>query len=229
MPRRARAYLADMPYHIVQRGNNREMCFFQPEDYQSYLLLWREISARYGVAVHAYCLMTNHIHFLVTPSTEDGISRTMSVVGSRYAFLINSKLKRTGTLWEGRHKGSLVDSSNYLLACYRYIEQNPVRAKMVSHPGDYEWSSNRINSSGADSWLTPHDEYLALGKTLERRVENYQDLLSSNLSDQSLTLIRSSSHYCHVVGDEAFRKRVHDDYGVALGYAARGRPQKKDA
>ena len=139
MPRRARAYLPDMPYHIVQRGNNRETCFFQADDYQSYLVLWREISARYGVAVHAYCLMTNHIHFLVTPRTEDGNFRTMSVVGSRYAFSVKRKLKRTGTLWEGRHKGSLVDSDNYLLACYRCIEQNPVRAKMVSHPSEYEW------------------------------------------------------------------------------------------
>lgn len=125
MPRRARMYLAGLPYHVVQRGNNREACFIETENYQFYLELWKELSVRYGVAVHAYCLMTNHVHFLATPDDEVAISRTMKVVGSRYAQYVNKKYRRTGTLWEGRHRASLVQSERYLLTCMRYIECNP--------------------------------------------------------------------------------------------------------
>lgn len=134
MPRRARAYIAGMPYHIVQRGNNKEPCFIQPSDYRYYLGLWEECSKLYAVSVHAYCLMTNHIHFVVTPENESGISTTMKVVGSRYAFHIN----RTGMLWEGRHRSSLIDTDRYLLLCYRYVEMNPVRAGRVRRPEEYE-------------------------------------------------------------------------------------------
>ena len=114
MPRRARMYLPGLPYHVVQRGNNREPCFIEPENYHFYLKLWKTLSWRYGVSVHAYCLMTNHIHFLVTPGTETAISTTMKVVGSRYAQYINLKYNRTGTLWEGRHRSSLVQTDQYL-------------------------------------------------------------------------------------------------------------------
>ncbi len=110
MPRRARKYLPGLPYHIVQRGNNREACFIEPENYQYYLELWQEISQRYDLAVHAYCLMTNHIHFMATPSLTGSLPNTMKVVGSRYAQYINRKYRRTGTLWEGRHRSSLVQS-----------------------------------------------------------------------------------------------------------------------
>ena len=108
-------YIPAFPYHIVQRGNNREACFLEPENYQYYLELWQELTKRYGVDVHAYCLMTNHIHFLATPSTETALSNTMKVVGSRYAQYINKKYHRTGTLWEGRHRASLVQQDRYLL------------------------------------------------------------------------------------------------------------------
>ena len=152
IPRRARTYLPGYPYHIVQRGNNREVCFIEPENYQYYLLLWQELAKRYGVSVHAYCLMINHIHFLVTPWRESAISNTMKVVGSRYAQYINLLYKRTGTLWEGRHRSSLVQSERYLLTCYRYIELNPVRARMVDHPEEYRWSSYGVNAWGDESW-----------------------------------------------------------------------------
>jgi putative transposase len=141
MPRRARLYLPELPYHIVQRGNNREACFIEPENYQFYLELWKEISKRYGALVHSYCLMTNHIHFLVTPTTDTSISNTMKVVGSRYAQYINKKYGRTGTLWEGRHRSSLVQSEKYFLVCCRYIELNPLRSGMVGVPEEYQWSS----------------------------------------------------------------------------------------
>jgi len=130
-------YVAGLPYHLVQRGNNREACFIEPENYQFYLELWREVSRRYGLAVHAYCLMTNHVHFLVTPARAEAVSNTMKVVGSRYAQYVNLRYKRTGTLWEGRHRASLVQTERYLLCCYRYIELNPVRAGMVVRPDGY--------------------------------------------------------------------------------------------
>lgn len=119
MPRRARVYIAGLSYHIVQRGNNREACFVSPDDYQFYLALWKECSKRYGVAVHAYCLMTNHVHFLVTPETKDSISRLTRVVGGRYTYYFNKTYKRSGTVWEGRHKSSLVQSDRYFLTCCR--------------------------------------------------------------------------------------------------------------
>src|SRR5210317_626802 len=122
MPRRTLMCLPDLPYHLVQRGNNREPCFLEPENYRFYLELWETHSRQYGVVVHGYCLMTNHIHFLVTPSEKSSISSTMRVVGSRYAQYINRTYHRTGTLWEGRHRSSLVQSGRYLLTCLRYIE-----------------------------------------------------------------------------------------------------------
>ena len=131
MPRRARMYLSGLPYHIVQRGNNREACFIEPETYQYYLELLKEVSLRYDMAVHSYYLMTNHIHLLATAGDKTSISNTMKVVGSRYAQYINKKYNRTGTLWEGRHKSSLVQSDKYFLICSRYIELNPVAANMV--------------------------------------------------------------------------------------------------
>ena len=121
MPRRARMYLSDLPYHIVQRGNNREACFIEPETYQYYLELLKEVSIRYDIAVHSYCLMANHIHLLATAGDKTSISNTMKVVVSRYAQYINKKYDRTGTLWEGRQKSSLVQSDKYFLICGRYI------------------------------------------------------------------------------------------------------------
>ncbi len=156
MPRRARSYLPGLSYHVVQRGNNRQACFIEPENYQFYLELWQQVSRRYGARVHAYCLMTNHIHILATPDKVDSISNTMKVVGSRYAQYINRKYKRTGTLWEGRHRSSLVQTEKYLLTCSRYIELNPVRAGMVRRPEEYRWSSYGVNGWGDSSWLTPH-------------------------------------------------------------------------
>lgn len=226
MPRRSRMYIPDLPYHIVQRGNNREACFIEPENYLFYLELWRQCSQRYGVAVHAYCLMTNHIHFLVTPQTEKSISNTMKVVGSRYAQYINLKYKRTGTLWEGRHRSSLVQTDKYLLTCYRYIELNPVRATMVKRPEEYPWSSYGVNAWGDNYWLAPHVEYLSLGKTTEERCYAYRELFKVQLSEENLHLIRQSAHYSQPIGDDRFREQIEKRYGITLGQSKRGRPKK---
>lgn len=219
-------YLPGLPYHITQRGNNREACFIEPENYQYYLELWQEIGKRYGVAIHAYCLMTNHIHFLVTPETPTAISNTMKVVGSRYARYINQCYKRTGTLWEGRHYSSLIQSEKYLLTCYRYIEQNPVRAGMVAHPEEYRWSSHGVNAWGDVSWIKPHTEYLRLGWDIESRCHAYRELFNYQLSEADLHHIRKAAHYSQPIGDDRFRQQIEEKYGIKLGQAKRGRPKK---
>ena len=207
MPRRARVYIPGLPYHIVQRGNNREACFIEPENTLFYLELWQELSQRYGVMVHAYCLMTNHIHFLVTPEAEESISTTMKVVGSRYAQYINLKYKRTGTLWEGRHRSSMVQTEKYLLTCYRYIELNPVRAEMVKRPEEYKWSSYGVNAWGDKSWLMPHEEYLALGKIVEERCYAYRDLFKVQLSEENYILFTNPRIIANLLGMTVFGNR----------------------
>jgi len=227
MPRRARMYIAGIPYHVVQRGNNREACFLELEDYRFYLGLWQELSLRYGVSVHACCLMTNHVHFLATPEHPTSISTTMKVVGSRYAQYINHSYRRTGTLWEGRHRASMVQSERYLLTCHRYIELNPVRAGMVTRPDEYKWSSYCANAWGDSGWLTSHREYMRLGKNTDERCQAYRDLFTGCVCDQDLHLIRKAAHYCQPVGDDRFRLQIEEKYGLRLGYMKRGRPKRE--
>ncbi|TQV78279.1 transposase [Exilibacterium tricleocarpae] len=227
MPRRARHYIADQPYHIVQRGNNRAACFMEPENYQCYLNLWRELADRYGVKVHAFCLMTNHIHFLATPTEATSLSNTLKVVGSRYAQYINVKYKRTGTLWEGRHRASLIQSERYLLICYRYIELNAVRAGMVKRPEAYAWSSYMANAWEEKSWLVPHQEYLRLGEDRSGRAYAYRELFRSALVEDDLHLLRKATHYNYPVGDDGFCQAIEEKYGITLGNVSRGRPRKK--
>jgi len=141
-------YLAGLPYHVVQRGNNRQACFFDDDDRRLYLELLVSSLQRYDALLHAFVLMTNHVHLLMTPRAEDSISRVMRVAGSCYAQRFNRKYARTGSLWEGRHKASVIEADAYLLCCYRYIEMNPVRAGMVTSPDAYRWSSYRANACG---------------------------------------------------------------------------------
>jgi len=151
MPRRPRMYLLEIPAHIVQRGNNREPCFFSDDDYRYYLEHLGRTLNRYRVRLHAYVLMTNPVHLLMPPTDEQGISKLMSVLGKRYVMYINHTYRRSGTLWEGRHKASLVAAGDYLLQCYNYMELNPVRAGMVNQPEDYPWSSYACHAWGKES------------------------------------------------------------------------------
>ena len=157
MPRRARLRIADAPLHIIQRGNNRNACFFADYDYGCYLHHLGELAARHACAIHAYVLMTNHVHLLLTPRGPDGASLLMKHLGQRYVQYVNRVYKRSGTLWEGRFRSSIVQAETYLLRCLRYIELNPVRAGMVDSPGAYRWSSFRANALGErNPLLTPH-------------------------------------------------------------------------
>lgn len=226
MPRRNRHYLQGYTYHIVQRGNNRQPCFFADDDYAMYLNILANALRRYQVALHAYVLMTNHVHFLLTPSDSVGISNVMKVVGSRYAQYINRNYQRTGSLWEGRHKSSAIDSERYLLTCYRYIERNPVVAKMVSHPVEYPWSSYPVNAAGADSeFLSPHDEYLNLGRTRAECCAAYAALFETDINDDDLQSIRKAAHYGQPLGSVGFKNRIAAQSGLGFGYMQRGRPE----
>lgn len=227
MPRRSRMYVPGLPYHLVQRGNNRKACFFDKADRDYYLNLFYETSAHYEVAVHAYVLMTNHIHLLLTPEQTDSISRMTRVTGSRYAQYVNKKYHRTGSLWEGRHKSSPVDTESYLLKCYRYIELNPVRARMVDSPQDYLWSSYAANALGKDNFLlTPHTVYCHLGQTKEDRCLAYRQIVCQALDDSDLQAIRVAAHYCSPVGDDRFHEMVAAKLGTPVGQQRRGRPRK---
>jgi putative transposase len=202
-------YLPGYTYHVVQRGNNRQACFFDAADYVLYLDLMRDAMHRYGVSIHAYCLMTNHIHLLLTPETTDSISDFSRSVGSRYAQSINKKYLRTGSLWEGRHKSSAVDSIGYLLKCYRYIELNPVVADMVEQPQEYPWSSYKANAWGdKNSLVIPHDCYLELSRDAESRRNNYRELFQTSLNSEDLEAFRKASYFSMPVGSEQFVRQM---------------------
>ncbi|MDZ4098125.1 MAG: transposase [Methylophilaceae bacterium] len=193
MARKPRFNIVGNPQHVIQRGNNRQATFFAEEDYRFYLDCLTEAAQKYAGDIHAYVLMTNHVHLLITPGQPESISRLMQSVGRRYVQYINYTYKRSGTLWEGRYKGSLIQSERYLLTCMRYIELNPVRARMVKHPEDYKWSSYRANALGAtDELISQHTEYQSLGITSEQKQEAYQALFYTHLNPETLHEVRTA-------------------------------------
>lgn len=228
MPRLPRFNIAGMPQHVIQRGNNRQACFYAADDFEFYLDCLRDAAATADCDVHAYVLMTNHVHLLVTPQQDHALSKLMQAVGRRYVRYINRRYQRTGTLWEGRYRASLVDSDRYLLTCYRYIELNPVRARgMVGAPADYHWSSHKANAYGeGGQWLTPHPEYLRLGKTASARQSAYRDLFAEVLPGEVLRDIRQSTSQGVVLGSKRFRQEIQDSLKMRTTPGKRGRPRK---
>jgi len=185
MPRKPRFNLVGVPQHIIQRGNNREPCFYVEADYRRYLDDLNESAIKFDCRIHTYVLMTNHVHLLVTPMVDYGLSQMMQALGRRYVHYVNKTHKRTGTLWEGRYKSSLIDSDRYLLICMRYIELNPVRASMVEHPGDYKWSGYHANAQGSDDPLiAAHPLYMELGAVDEIRLAAYRELFRHHVDKE---------------------------------------------
>jgi len=209
MARQQRFRLPGEPQHVIQRGNNRGITFVDAQDYRFYLETLAEASRRFGCAIHAYVCMTNHVHLLMTPATEDGISKTMQSLGRRYVQYFNYRHRRTGTLWEGRYKAALVDTESYLMACYRYIELNPVRAGMVAHPADYVWSSYRCNGLGRpDDLVTEHALYRDLAAEPQKRRTRYRALFDEHIPETLLTEIREASNKSWALGNNRFRERI---------------------
>lgn len=203
MPRTARTVLPGVALHVVQRGNNRAACFFTDGDRLAYLRLLLEYSRQAGCLVHAYCLMTNHVHLLLTPSEAGACGLLMKSVGQQYAQHVNRVHGRTGTLWEGRFRSSVAARADYVLACYRYIELNPVRAGLANHPCGYEWSSYRHNAEGQEqSLLAPHPVYSALEDEPESRRRTYRGLFDVPIEGEVLDEIRSAARIGRPLGSE---------------------------
>ncbi len=193
MARPPRVFIPGIAVHIVQRGNNHSSIFHRRQDYLRFLDLLRFAVADTGITVHAYALMTTHVHLVVTPEQPSSIPRAMQKVGMRYVLYFNRAHQRIGTLWNGRYRAKLIDDERYCLTCLRYVDCNPLRAAMVADPADYEWSSYRAHALG--EWtelLTPHPLYLALGKTHQGRQMAYRALCNSGLNADQLAAIRSS-------------------------------------
>lgn len=209
MPRRARLNLPGIPWHIIQRGNNRSACFYAEDDYRRYLDTLQEMAEKYQCAVHAYVLMTNHVHLLLTPERPDSTGLLMKHLGQRYVQYVNRTYRRSGTLWEGRFRSCLAQSEDYVLTCYRYIELNPVRADMVRHPRDYRWSSYRANAEGlTDPVVTPHDEYRRLGRNGQERQDIYRGLFKAHLDPECITAIRTATNGNYVLGNSRFQEEI---------------------
>ena len=227
MPRKPRFDLPDIPVHVVQRGNNRQPVFFDDAGRRAYLAWLGEAAGRYGCAVHAYVLMTNHVHLLMTPARAGAVGRTLQYVGRRYVPYVNRMTGRTGTLWEGRYRANLIEAERYLLLCHRYIELNPVRAGLAAAPVDYVWSSYAANALGEkDPLVTPHPVYLALGRGPKTRRKAYAALFAETLPEDPVDDLLAAVHSGTPLGGEAFCNRIEAALRQPVGHARRGRPRK---
>ena len=219
-----------IPLHVVQRGHNREPCFFYENDYRSYLYWLGKALAETECDLHAYVLMTNHVHLLLTPKKAHRVPKLIISIGRRYVQYINRTYRRTGTLWDSRYKSSLVQADNYLLTCMRYIELNPVRAAMVEDPADYLWSSYRGNGLvQADPRITPHNLYLALGASHDERSAAYRALFRPHLDQDAINDIRLALNQNQPLGDSRFHATIHEMTGVRRAARPRGRPRAEES
>ena len=228
MARLPRPDLPGIPQHIVQRGNNRLPCFLDDEDRQRYLQCLLESLNRFGCRLHAYVLMDNHTHLLMTPGEAGAMSRLMHTFARNYTGMFNHRHGRTGTLWEGRYKACLVDSEGYFLACSRYIELNPVRAWIAAEPADYPWSSHRANAGSAyDPLLSPHACYLALGSDRASRAAAYRNMFDERLPDDMVGEIQCYLRQQRALGSDRFRAWVEARAGRFATARPPGRPPQR--
>lgn len=216
MARRPRFCPAGYPVHVVQRGNNRQICFAKESDLAAYTKWLGESAEKFEVQIHGWVLMTNHVHLLLTPQHDSGVSKLLQSLGRRYVRHFNYAYQRTGTLFEGRFKSSVVQQEEYFLNCLRYIELNPVRAGMVKDPGDYKWSSYRAHAFGVrPSMWTPHEQYLKQGENEMQRRSNYRDWVQNAMSTEVVSKIRHCINTGLVLGNDKFRDQVRELHGYA--------------
>ena len=209
MARLGRYFVPNQPLHVIQRGNNRQPVFFGDEDFASYRDWLAEGAEANRLVVHAYVLMTNHVHLLVTPGAADSLPRTMQSLGRRYVRAISSRTRRTGTLWEGRYRAAPVETEEYFIACCRYIELNPVRAHMVEHPRQYRWSSYRAHAEGkADGLAAFHPVWRRLGRSVEARQKAYRDLIREKIDPGFVEALRAATNGGWALGGERFRQEI---------------------
>ena len=229
MPRKARIVLANCPHHVIQRGHNRAGVFAEDGDYHYYLDNLSEWKTRLGCGVYSYCLMTNHIHLIVDPGDNpDNLGLLMKRVAGRQTRLVNKLEHRTGSLWEGRYKSSPIETDQYLLACSRYVELNPVRAGMVASPDQYRWSSYSAKiGEGMLKWLDRDPCYLALGNTATERQTRYRSWVTSGIPEAELRLIREAVQRGQLTGSDRFVSAIEARFGRRVESRGCGRPRKK--
>ena len=213
--------MADQPLHVIHRGN---------KDYTVYRDWLDAAAAKHALAVHAYVLMTSHVHLLVTPRTADSVPRMMQTLGRRYVRYVNATYGRTGTLWEGRYRAAPIDSEAYFLACCRYIELNPVRACMVRHPREYKWSSYHAHAHGtADALVSDHDLFRRLGPDAQARRQEYRGLFRAVLAEEFLDAVRAATNGGWALGDARFKRQIAKALGRRVTPLPKGRPRKAHA
>ena len=225
MARLPRLTLPGYPHHIIQRGNNRQAIFASTAHYQTLLDLLQESAKKFDVEVHAYVLMSNHFHLLATPRTVDGLPQMMQAVGRRYVRYFNDAQKRSGTLWEGRYKSTLIQTERYLLACMAYIDLNPVRAALVTQARDYPWSSHgHYTGLRTDKLITPHPLIWELGNTPFAREAAYAELVQSGLSSGQQTALTDATLRGWALGDPDFVADLQKRTQRRVSQISAGRP-----
>jgi putative transposase len=221
-----RHIIPGQPYHVIQRGVNRSAVFVRPTDHAFFRDRLAAALERYRCQLHAYVLMTNHVHLLVTPSGPSSIAQLIQSVSRRYVPWFNKATDRTGTLWSSRYRATVIDSDHYLLACYRYIELNPVRAGMVADPEDYQWSSYRANALGMiDSLITPHALYAGLGADLTSCRSAYRALFCTPVEEETLRDLRAATRSGRQLSLERRRQELMALEGSVRGGSCRERPE----
>ncbi len=224
MARLPRLTLANAPHHVIQRGNNRQAVFFEPPDYERMLALMAEQAPRFGVALHAYVLMENHFHLLATPTTDEGLPKFMQAVGRSYVRWFNDRHGRSGTLWEGRYRATVLQAERYLLTCMAYMDLNPVRDGLVAEARDYVWSSHRHYAGlRSDRLVTPHPLYWALGNTPFAREAAYADLVQAGIGRRDQTVLTDATLQGWVAGDADFVQALQASTPRRLTKARAGR------
>jgi len=227
MPRQARCAMPNIIYHIIHRGNNKQQIFYREADYVYFIELMREAKEKYQIKLYSYVLMNNHIHLLAEPQVEDSMAFYMKLIAQKYAQHINRSYKRTGTLWEGRFKSSPVSNDEYLLACSRYIEMNPVRAKLVKYVKDYKWSSYPAKTGlEKNKILEPDPFYMALASTDSKRQIRYEEFFKQSIPEHEWKAISESLNKGVLFGNDKFRKQIEETLGRNMQIRRRGRPLK---
>ena len=225
MPRTSRVLLPNHPHHIIQRGHNRQVVFSESQEFQYYLSTLREFKSVYDIKVYAYCLMTNHVHLVVEPSAEvAALPKLMKRLAGRQTRYVNRRESRSGTLWEGRYKSSPIQTEAYLLACCRYVELNPVRARMVSYPENYRWSSySERNGDLIPNWLDDHPCYLSLGKTQGERWNRYKRFVCNSIPEDEWNFIRQAVQRGQLTGNTVFIDEVEHITGRRIEHRSPGK------
>jgi putative transposase len=231
MPRTARIIINDSPHHIIQRGHNRQVVFASDDDYLFYLDNLREWKEKFGCKVYAYCLMANHVHLIVDPGTDErNLSLLMKRLAGRQTRFVNRVENRSGTLWEGRYKSSPISTDEYLLACCRYVELNPVRAGLVATPEAYRWSSYRGKvGMTPEDWLDFDPQFLGLAKTAKKRREKYQEFMLATISEDEMVRIRGAIQRGQLTGTLKFVEEIEAKMGKRIEFRGQGRPKKEQS